>query len=56
MENTITQAQAQALETKIYDLLMQNPEMDMGDMGNCLEAASDLVSEWIVENNIQLID
>lgn len=51
----LTTTQVASLESKIYDLLIQNPEMDMGDMGNCTEAASDLVANWIQENNIQVI-
>lgn len=51
----LTTTQVTSLESKIYDLLMQNPEAGMDEMGNCTEAASDVVANWIQENNIQVI-
>lgn len=50
MSIVITEAQRKALEDKIYNLLMANPEMGMGEMGECREAAERLVSEWLEEN------
>jgi hypothetical protein len=43
----ITEEQRTSLEDAIYNLLMENPDMDMGDMGNCREAAETLVNNWI---------
>jgi hypothetical protein len=43
----ITAAQQRSLEDAIYNLLMENPDMDMGDMGNCREASETLVNNWI---------
>lgn len=53
---TIKETQIEALKAKIYGLLMANPDMDMGDMNDCKDAANELVSEWIDENNITIID
>jgi hypothetical protein len=35
---------------------MDAPDMDMGDMTNCLETAELLVNEWIESNNITVKD
>ncbi len=53
---TIKETQIEALKAKIYGLLMANAEMDMGDMNDCKDAANELVSEWIDENNITITD
>ncbi len=53
---TITERQYDSLKDKIYSLLISNDEMDMGDMGNCMDAASNLVTEWMDENNIVITD
>lgn len=54
MKNEITEIQKNALEQKIYDLLMENPEMGMGEMGECRDAANRIVDEWIEENGIEV--
>lgn len=54
--NTITEHARKSLENDIYQLLMENPEMDMGEMGNCIEAAESLVGNWIEQNNIIVIE
>lgn len=43
------------LKTMIYNLLISNPEIDMGQMSDCMEAAECLVNEWIELNNIKTI-
>lgn len=48
----LTQLQITALQSKIYNLLMQNPELDMESMGDAQETARDLVLEWIKEHDI----
>jgi hypothetical protein len=52
----ITQEQVNKLKGTIYALLMDAPDMDMGDMTNCLETAELLVNEWIESNNITVKD
>jgi len=52
----ITHEQANKLKGSIYALLMDAPDMDMGDMTNCLETAELLVNEWIESNNITVKD
>jgi hypothetical protein len=54
--NQITQPQQKSLEDKIYNLLMDNPEMGMGEMGDCQLAARTLVLDWIEENNIEVTE
>lgn len=51
----LTTTQVTALESKIYNTLIQNPDMDMDNMAECEEAATNLVAEWLTENNIQVI-
>lgn len=52
MQTQLTTKQIKSLEDKIYDTLIQGEEMGMGDMGNCMEAAKEIVKEWMEENNI----
>jgi hypothetical protein len=52
----ITKEQANKLKGSIYAMLMDAPDMDMGDMTNCMEAAELLVNEWIELNNITVKD
>lgn len=57
MEKTILPDRLrESLEKKIYDLLMESDNMDMGEMGNCRESAEALVREWAEENNIEFTD
>jgi hypothetical protein len=51
---TLTQGQFIGLVQGIYDQLMSNPEMGMGDMGDCMEAAEDLVRNWAHSNGIEI--
>ncbi|MCO4293071.1 hypothetical protein NF867_09365 [Solitalea sp. MAHUQ-68] len=44
--------QIESLEQSIYDMLMSNPEMGFGDMGDCQQTAKLTVEEWVDNNNI----
>lgn len=48
----LTQLQITALQSKVYNLLMQNPELDMEAMGEAQEEARKLVLEWIAEHDL----
>ena len=50
----ITEAQLDKLVTKIYDLLMDMPEMGLGEMNDAKEAAQEIVYDWVAENAIQV--
>ena len=51
----ITEASRLALVTAIYNLLMSNPEMGMGEMGDCHEAAEILVDEWMTDQHVNIL-
>lgn len=38
------------LQNKIFDLLMSNPDMGLGDMNDCRDVAGELVWEWVKES------
>jgi hypothetical protein len=48
------QTQIESLRTMIYNLLISNPDVGMGEMGECRETADELVDEWINLNNINI--
>lgn len=48
----ITADQRQALEDSIYNTLISNPDVGMGEMGECRDTAEQIVSEWIQNNQI----
>lgn len=53
MQRTLlTTQQIKSLEDKIFDKLMENPEMGMGEMGECMDESKRVVEEWMEENNI----
>lgn len=52
----ITQAQYDSLRNEIYDLLMSAPEMGMGEMGECHDAAINVVDTWMGKNKITLVE
>jgi hypothetical protein len=52
----ITLEQYEELVDQIYKLLMANPEMGMGEMGECREAATLLVDAWTVHSKVQVED
>lgn len=52
----ITEQQKDSLQSKIYEMLMANPEMGLGEMGICSDSAQFLVDEWMEENNITLLE
>lgn len=48
----ITNPQYDTLVKEIEDLLMSNPEMGMGEWGECHDAAINVVDTWMEKNNI----
>lgn len=54
--NKITTLQKDSLINLIYNMLISNPDADLGDMDLCMEAANVLVNGWIKENEIILIN
>lgn len=56
MKSTITEQELKNLETMIYNLLMSNPEVGMGEIGECRDAARELTQEWILLNEITVIE
>ncbi len=48
----ITENQKQDLITGIYNVLIGNPEVGLGEMGECREEATTIVNEWIERNQI----
>ncbi len=50
----MTQLQIDALENKIYESLIANPENGLGEMGACRDEAQRIVSEWVNENGITI--
>ena len=37
------------LQLKIYNLLMSNPDMGLGEVNDCRDAAAELIGEWLKE-------
>jgi hypothetical protein len=50
---TITDKQFDSLRKAIQDLLMSNPDMGLGDMNDCSDAAYDLIETWMEKNKIE---
>jgi hypothetical protein len=50
--NQITHYSSASLIQAIYDLLMSNPDMGLGEINECQEAAKELVYQWIESNQI----
>jgi hypothetical protein len=48
----MNQNQIKSLQNAIYDLLMSNPDMGLGEVNECQEAAQDLVYQWMESNQI----
>lgn len=42
-----------ALINKIYNSIMNRPEMDMDNMGEAMEEAANIVDSWAAENDIK---
>jgi len=55
MKYELTENQYNSLVDKIYDKLMENPEMGMGEMGECHDESNRIVDEWMEENDIVLL-
>lgn len=56
MKLYLTADQIKSLENGIYNSLMDNPELGMGEMLECRSEAERIVSEWMEENNIEVIE
>ena len=54
--STLTQLQVDELKEKVYQLLIQNDDLGLGDMDSATETAGITVNEWLTENKIQVID
>lgn len=52
----ITSHQAAALKIKVFNLLMENPDLDMDAMSDASQAAILLVDEWIKEEKITVTE
>ena len=50
--NQINHYSAQSLIQAISDLLMSNPDMGLGEINECQEAAQELVYQWMESNQI----
>lgn len=48
----MNQNQIKSLIQSIYDLLISNPDMDLGEINECQEAAQELVYKWMESNQI----
>jgi hypothetical protein len=42
--------QIEKLQDKIFNLLMSNPDMELGEINDCRDAAKELVEQWIEES------
>jgi len=49
---TMNQNQIKSLIQAISDLLMSNPDMGLGEINECQEAAKELVYQWMESNQI----
>jgi hypothetical protein len=50
----LTYSEAKKLEDKIYDSLMNMPDMGIGEMGEARDEARRIVTEWAEENEIEI--
>jgi hypothetical protein len=48
----MNQNQIESLIQAISDLLMSNPDMGLGEVNECQEAAQELVYQWMESNQI----
>ncbi len=46
----ITEKQLESLEQKIYETLILNPDVGLGELGECRDEAKRIVKEWVEEN------
>lgn len=51
---TITAQQYESLKLIIYNMLMGNPEMGLGDMGDCMTASEMAVDEWMEKEGLKI--
>ena len=57
MENksTVKQSELDLMQKKIYEMLMANEDMGIGEMGDCRDAARYVVEEWVEETKVEVI-
>lgn len=51
---TITAQQYESLKLIIYNMLMGNPEMGLGEMADCMIAAEMAVDEWMEKESLKI--
>lgn len=49
---TIPTEYVESLRHKIYVKLIENPELGLGEIGECKDEAARIVEEWMNENNL----
>ncbi len=49
---TITEKQYDDLVTRIYNVLISNPEVGLGEIGECTDSAKQIAKEWTDANQI----
>ena len=50
----ITELQRTNLTVMLYNLLISSPEVGLGEIGECEDAAKETVNNWIEENCIKV--
>lgn len=55
-QTTIPTELLNSLRHKIYVKLIENPELGLGEIGECKDEAARLVEEWLNENNLVEIE
>lgn len=54
--NTITEHQLRLLNEKVYELLVSNPDVGLGDLNDCVDAASNVITEWLDTAEIKIAE
>ena len=52
----LSNAQVYSLKKIIYEHFQSQPDVEIGDLQNCMEEADYIVREWIMTANIEVID
>ena len=48
--------QLESLKKIIYEHFKSQPDVEIGDLQNCIEEADYIVREWMMTANIEIID
>lgn len=51
----MTEPQYQELVDSVFNLLISNPSLGLGDIGEAYDAAKNTIDKWIDNNNIEVI-